>query len=63
MELMASWWDGFELWIAGLPFVPQVALVLLVMVPVCRGVAWLLDRALAAVFVLLRRDVPTVEEP
>lgn len=59
---MASWWDEFELWIAGLPFVPQVALVLLVMVPVCRGVAWLLDRGLAAVFVLLKRDPPEVEE-
>ena len=63
VDRMASWWDGFELWIAGLPFVPQVALVLLVMVPVCRGLAWLLDRGLAAVFVLLRRDVSKVEEP
>ncbi|WP_072688359.1 hypothetical protein [Rhodococcus marinonascens] len=63
MDRIASWWDSFELWITGLPFVPQVALVLLVMVPVCRILAWLLDRGLVTVFVLLKRDVSKVEEP
>ncbi len=52
---MASWWDGFELWLAGLSFVPQAALVLLVMVPLCAGAAWLLDRVLATVFAAVGR--------
>ncbi|KSZ59377.1 membrane protein [Rhodococcus pyridinivorans KG-16] len=55
MDRVASWWDGFELWLAGLSFVPQVALVLAVLVPACFGVAWLLDRAMAGVFGLLGR--------
>ncbi|NLU84057.1 hypothetical protein [Rhodococcus sp. HNM0569] len=62
MDRIAGWWDGAELWIAGLPFVPQVALVLVVAVPVCWGVASGLDRALAAMFVLLRRDPDDAEE-
>ncbi|KHJ72637.1 MULTISPECIES: hypothetical protein [Rhodococcus] len=55
MDRVASWWDGFELWLAGLSFVPQVTLVLAVLVPACSGVAWLLDRAMAGVFGLLGR--------
>ena len=60
MDRVASWWDGFELWLAGLAFVPQAALVLLVMVPLCAATAWLLDRVLAAVFTALgRRETAT----
>ncbi|WP_137723673.1 hypothetical protein [Prescottella subtropica] len=55
MDRIASWWDGTELWVAGLPFVPQVILVLAVMIPACFGIAWLLDRALSAVFTLVGR--------
>lgn len=62
MKRAAGWWDGLELWVAGLPFVPQVVLVLLVAVPLCAGIAWLLDRGLAAVFVLLRRDKSNTED-
>lgn len=61
MEQVASWWDGFELWLAGLSFVPQVALVLIVLVPACAAVAWTLDRAMAGTFALVGRresDVP-----
>lgn len=62
MERAAGWWDDLELWVAGLPFVPQVMLVLLVTVPLCAAIAWLLDRGLAAVFVLLRRDTSETED-
>ena len=55
MDRVAAWWDGLELWVAGLPFVPQVALVLVVMVPVCFGIAQLLDRGLAVAFAALGR--------
>lgn len=55
---MASWWDSFEFWLAGLSFVPQAALVLAVLVPLCGAVAWLLDRVIAAVFAALGRGEP-----
>ncbi|OYD71115.1 hypothetical protein [Rhodococcus sp. OK302] len=49
MDRIAGWWDGFELWIAGLPFIPQVVLVLAVIVPLCWLIAVGLDRGLSAV--------------
>ncbi|WP_430333176.1 hypothetical protein [Rhodococcus sp. ACT016] len=55
MDQFASWWDGAELWVAGLPFIPQVVLVLAVMIPACFGIAWLLDRVLSAVFAAVGR--------
>ncbi len=58
MERVASWWDGFELWLTGLSFVPQAALVLIVMVPLCGAVAWLLDRVIATGFAAVGRDEP-----
>lgn len=41
---MAQWWDGVELWIAGLPFVPQVVLTLGVLIPLAGLAAAGLDR-------------------
>ncbi|RBO88376.1 hypothetical protein [Nocardia puris] len=56
MQRIAGWWDGFELWVAGLPFLPQFLVVLIGMVPVSLGIAYLLDRSLRAVLRLLGRD-------
>ncbi|MFC6013258.1 hypothetical protein [Nocardia lasii] len=56
MERIAGWWDGFELWVAGLPFIPQFLVVLVGMVPVSFAIAFLLDRGLRAVFRALGRD-------
>ncbi|MFI6867408.1 hypothetical protein [Nocardia sp. NPDC050406] len=56
MHQIADWWDGVELWVAGLPFVPQFAVVLAAMVPVCFAIAYLLDRALRVALRLLGRD-------
>lgn len=58
MHRIAGWWDALELWVAGLPFVPQVMLVLAVMVPVSCAIAWLLDRGLMAVLQLIGRTNP-----
>ncbi|PTR32026.1 hypothetical protein C8K36_1011072 [Rhodococcus sp. OK519] len=58
MDQVANWWDGAELWIAGLPFIPQVLLVLAVMIPACFGIAWMLDRVLSAVFAAVGRAEP-----
>ncbi|MET8776414.1 hypothetical protein ABZV58_15490 [Nocardia sp. NPDC004654] len=56
MHRVAGWWDGFELWVAGLPFIPQFLVVLVGMVPVSFGIAYLLDRALRAALQALGRD-------
>ena len=40
-----SWWDSFELWLSGLPFVPQT----LIVMPVVMGLAYLIAVAVDAV--------------
>ncbi|WP_082393067.1 hypothetical protein [Nocardia arizonensis] len=56
MHRIAGWWDGFELWIAGLPFIPQFLVVLVGMVPISFVIALALDRTLREVMRLLGRD-------
>jgi len=56
VDRIAGWWDGFELWVAGLPFIPQFLVVLVGMVPVSFAIAYLLDRGLRACLRLLGRD-------
>ncbi|WP_039777100.1 hypothetical protein [Nocardia cerradoensis] len=53
---VAGWWDGFELWVAGLPFIPQFVVVLVGAVPFSFLIAYLLDRGLRIVLRLLGRD-------
>ncbi|MGB3770502.1 MAG: hypothetical protein WBF79_00150 [Rhodococcus sp. (in: high G+C Gram-positive bacteria)] len=55
MNAVADWWDGVELWIAGLQFVPQVAVVLLVVVPAAALTAYLVDIFLSTLFDARRR--------
>lgn len=56
MNSVARWWDGIELWLIGLPYVPQLLLVALVAVPAAYGLARILDLALAGALSLLGRD-------
>ncbi|MBU3062912.1 hypothetical protein KO481_15435 [Nocardia sp. NEAU-G5] len=56
MHSIAGWWDSVELWVAGLPFLPQFAVVLVGMVPISFAIAYLLDRALREALRLLGRD-------
>ncbi|WP_433522401.1 hypothetical protein ACQPZ2_35470 [Nocardia pseudovaccinii] len=56
MHQIAGWWDGFELWVAGLPFIPQFIVVLVGMVPVSFAIAYLLDRLLRVSLQLLGRN-------
>ena len=62
MEPVARWWDGVELWITGLPFVPQSVVVLLVIVPTVFLLARVFDRLLAVVLRLLGRDARAARE-
>ncbi|MFJ1460793.1 hypothetical protein [Nocardia sp. N2S4-5] len=56
MHRIAGWWDGFELWVAGLPFLPQFLVVMIGALPASFAIALLLDRTLRVVLRLLGRD-------
>ncbi|UXA16388.1 hypothetical protein [Mycobacterium sp. SMC-4] len=43
MDGFLNWWDGVELWLSGLPFVAQTAVVMPVVLVLAYGVAALLD--------------------
>jgi hypothetical protein len=60
---IAGWWDGFELWVAGLPFLPQFVVVLIGMVPISLLIAYVLDRLLRDALRMLGRDRTTEPEP
>ncbi|MFF3570732.1 hypothetical protein [Nocardia jiangxiensis] len=63
MHRIAGWWDGFELWVAGLPFLPQFAVVLIGMVPISFLIAYLLDGLLREGLRMLGRDRVAEPEP
>jgi hypothetical protein len=44
LESIGRWWDGVELWLAQLAFPFQFALVMCVVLPLCLGLARLIDR-------------------
>lgn len=46
MDWLFEWWDGVELWLVQLPYPLLVALVLLVLLPLCWAVARLIDRGI-----------------
>lgn len=50
-----NWWDGVELWISGLGFVAQTAVVMPVVFALAYGIAVVLDGALGNGIRLLRR--------
>ncbi|GAT07280.1 hypothetical protein AU184_04310 [Mycolicibacterium novocastrense] len=50
-----SWWDGVELWLTGLPFVAQTAVVMPVVLALAYGTAVVLDGALGNGIRLWRR--------
>ncbi|MEV6241175.1 hypothetical protein [Lentzea sp. NPDC051838] len=44
MDWLWSWWDGVELWVVQLPVAVQFPVVMIVVLPLCLGVARLIDR-------------------
>jgi hypothetical protein len=50
-----NWWDSVELWLSGLPFVAQTAVVMPVVLAIAYGAAVVLDGALGNGIKLLRR--------
>jgi uncharacterized membrane protein YagU involved in acid resistance len=45
LHAVADWWDSVELWITQLAFGFQVVLAIVVLLPLCAGVAVLFDLA------------------
>ena len=61
---LANRWDAVELWVTQLAFPFQVVLAIVVVLPLCWGVAGLLDRAVdAAVVAGARRRRPAPGRP
>jgi hypothetical protein len=58
-----SWWDGVELWLSGLGFVAQTAIVMPVVLVLAYGTAVVLDGAFGNGIRLLRRALHKGEEP
>jgi hypothetical protein len=52
---LLNWWDGVELWLTGLPFVVQTAVVMPVVLALAYGLAMVLDGALGNGIRVLRR--------
>ena len=50
-----NWWDGVELWLSGLGFVAQTAVVMPVVLALAYGIAIALDGALGNGIRLVRR--------
>ncbi|WP_019969847.1 hypothetical protein [Mycobacterium sp. 141] len=55
MGAFLSWWDGVELWLTGLGFVAQTAVVMPIVLALAYGIAVLLDGALGRGINGLRR--------
>lgn len=44
VDWLVQWWDGVELWVVQLPVAVQFPVVMIVVLPLCLGVARLIDR-------------------
>ncbi|MDQ4011466.1 MAG: hypothetical protein M3228_12420 [Actinomycetota bacterium] len=49
-DAVIRWWDGVELWLTGLVLPLQVAILMLVLLPVCWWAARVIDRVFGMVF-------------
>jgi hypothetical protein len=58
-----SWWDGVELWLSGLGFVAQTAVVMPVVLVLAYAIAAVLDGALGNGIRLLQRARHSDEDP
>jgi hypothetical protein len=63
MSGILSWWDGVELWLSGLGFVAQTALVMPVVLLLAYVVAVVLDGALGNGIRVLQRAKDSEEDP
>jgi hypothetical protein len=60
--MLSDWWNGVELWVLGLAFPFQFALVMAVLAPLCLVVAWFIDRVVDHASALVRPS-PAADRP
>ncbi len=60
--MVSEWWNGVELWVLGLAFPLQFALVIVLLAPLCLVVAWAIDRIVDHASALFG-PAPGEEEP
>jgi hypothetical protein len=58
VRALANWWDSVELWVTQLAFPLQVLLAIVVLLPLCAGMAVLADRFSDLVDDLMARRRP-----
>ncbi|MHA3020785.1 hypothetical protein ACXPWS_11025 [Mycobacterium sp. BMJ-28] len=63
MDGILSWWDGVELWLSGLGFVAQTAVVMPVVLALAYGIAVVLDGALGNTIKVLSKARHQEEDP
>jgi hypothetical protein len=56
LEWLAKTWNSVELWITQQPFWLQFVVVMAVLLPLCLGAAWLIDRVVDYVSAKLHPD-------
>jgi hypothetical protein len=58
VDSVLSWWDSVEEWLTGLPFVPQLVVTLIVVIPLATVIALAVNFLVRRLVTLLsRRDV------
>jgi hypothetical protein len=58
VDSVLSWWDSVEEWLTGLPFVPQLVVTLIVVIPLATVIALAVNFLVRRLVMLLsRRDV------
>lgn len=62
MSGILNWWDGVELWLSGLGFIAQAAVVMPIVLVLSYGIAVVLDGALGNGIRLLQRARHTDED-
>ncbi|MBA2324305.1 MAG: hypothetical protein H0V92_09950 [Pseudonocardiales bacterium] len=60
---LANWWDSVELWVTQLAFPWQVLVAIVVLLPLCAGVAVVADRLSDVLDALMGRRGPRAERP
>jgi hypothetical protein len=63
LDGLAEWWDALELWLVQRWFPVQFVLVMVVLIPLCLALAWLLGRIVDRISAWFDTDEPGEDTP